>query len=169
MEQFGVEILRHIGGQWLAVFGIVAWVVYKSEIVQRVLGVKAQERTQLSRDQQRLVNNLSEAIARLDRQILAERAARASQREEDRIECDRRLAEIRDECDREMVRMREDIEILIKGEQRWRHLVGNLAQYVAALQRELRESGVEVPRFGGWEKFIAEGGDPMIGIIVPEE
>ena len=37
-----------------------------------------------------------------------------------------------------------------------------VAAYVFALQSELRKAGIEVPRFGGWDKFIEDGGDPLV-------
>lgn len=162
MEQVALGLLRELGGQWLSLALAAAWLLYKSGVVQWVCGIEAGERAQLSSDQQRLVENMQHGLERLDQRLTDEREDCARQLAEGRAERERRIAELREECDRELKTMRDNIDSLVRGESRWRHLVGNLAAYVAALQLELRKVGVEVPRFGGWDKFIAEGGDPLL-------
>lgn len=164
MEKLLLDLLREIAGQWLAVSFAVGWLVYKTGVVQSLVGMERDERAILSQDQQKLVENLQRAVERLDRRVTEEREECSRQLGAASAECDRRLAELRLECDREMKALHQAIETLTKGESRWRHLVGNLAQYVSALQSALRKAGIEVPRFQGWEQFIADGGDPLLSL-----
>lgn len=151
MEVALFDFLRQIGNQWLALAFIGFWAIYKSGLVPKALGLAQAERVQLSKDQQALVDNLRAAMERLEGRL-----------DDEREECARQRAELRAECDRELREMREEIATLIKGEQRWRHLVGNLAVYIDALRSELTKAGIEVPRFQGWAEFIAGGGDPLM-------
>lgn len=164
MEPAAFEFIRSLGSQWLTIAFVIAWVIYKTGVVQAWFGTQTSERAQLSGDQQRLVENLSAALTRLEARIDRERKQGAEQLEAAYRERDARLAELRTECDREAAKLRDEVAALIRGEARWRHLTGNLAQYVAALQAVLRRHGIDVPRFGGWDQFIAEGGDPMMAI-----
>lgn len=151
MEIALFDFLRQIGNQWLALGFIAFWGIYKSGLVQSAFGIKSSERAQLSKDQQNLVDNLRRALGRLERRL-----------DNERDECARQRAELRAECDRELAEMHEQIATLVKGEQRWRHLVSNLAVYIDVLRNELSKAGVEVPRFQGWAEFIASGGDPLV-------
>lgn len=162
MEETLGALARELGGQWGALAIGLVWLIYKSGVVQRLLGVAGTERAQLSTDHQRLVDNMQRSIERLDRRLTAERTEHERRTAADRADCERRLAEFRAECDREIRQLHEAINALTRGEQRWRHLVGNLAQYIASLQAVLRKAGLEVPRFGGWDQFIADGGDPFL-------
>lgn len=164
MEPAALEFVRSLGSQWLSLVFVTAWIIYKTGIVQSWFGARTSERAQLSDDQQAFVDNLQREITRLDRRLDDEREACAQRLAEVLADRERRLAEVRADCDRETARLRTEVETLIRGEARWRHLTGNLAQYVAALQKTLREAGIVVPRFGGWDQFIAEGGDPMMAI-----
>lgn len=158
MDQFWLGLLKELGGQWVAIAGILLWLIYKSGIVPRVLGIEAKERAQLSKDTQDLIDRLHEQIARLDKRIDAERAECDKRSIEERADCERRLMALRVECDREIAALRDDMTLLVKGEARWRHLVGNLAQHIAALRNELHKAGIDIPEFTGWGEFISEGG-----------
>lgn len=147
------DLVQSIGGQWLTVVFVIAWVVYKTRVVPHLFGVKNSERALLSLDQQRLVDNLQATVKALDLRLT-----------EERLECEREMARIRHECDTEMTKLRQSISSMARGEERWRHLTGNLAQYVAALQAILRRASIEVPQFSGWDKFLAEGGEPFVNI-----
>lgn len=158
------DLVQSLGGQWLSVVFIAGWFLYKSQLVQRLFGAQNAERVRLSTDQQLLVSNLQFAIDRLDQRLTEERAECRQLLTAAHNEREARLAELREECDRELKHLRDEIQTLIRGEARWRHLTGNLAQYVAALQTVLRKAAIEVPRFTGWETFIADGGDPLLSL-----
>ena len=165
MDKFFLDLGESIGGQWLAILLGALWLIYKSGVVQRFLGVIARapeaERLRLSLDQQLFIENLHAEIGRLDRRITIEREACDRQLAEATIERNHKLAELRAECDADMRKLSDTITRLAAGESRWRHLTGNLAQYVAALQAQLRKAQIEVPRFTGWDTFIADGGEPF--------
>lgn len=165
MEKFIVDAANDIGGQWLSICLALAWLIYKSGVVQKFFSIAANEpmleRERLSEDQQNLFRNMEATVVRLERRIDADRAEHKRQLEWAAQERSERLAELRAECEGEMRKMEATISTLAAGEGRWRHLTGNLAQYVAALQAALRKHSIEVPRFTGWDRFIAEGGDPV--------
>lgn len=151
MDDTWLRIFEEARNQYGALILLAAWGIYKAGLVQFLTGVRASERVQLSADQHRLVEDLRLQVQGLDARMFEERKGH-----------ERRIQELRTECETEVGKLQDQITTLIKGESRWRHLTGNLAGYVYALQSELRKVGVEVPRFGGWDKFIEDGGDPMI-------
>ncbi len=157
MDEVFQYILAEAGHQYLALVMLALWLVWKTNVVQFLTGVRASERIQLSHDQQNLVDDLRKEVDRVYVRM-----------DEERDEHAKKIQELRVECEAETAKLRDQVAILITGESRWRHLTGNLASYVYALQRELRKVGVEVPRFGGWDKFIEDGGDPLIAFPVGE-
>lgn len=52
-------------------------------------------------------------------------------------------------------RYRQDIESV---DRRWRHLTNNLLAYSQVIVAKLRASGIDVPPFTGWDRFVEEGG-----------
>jgi hypothetical protein len=133
MEALIEHLLGAASNQWLGVVVLALYLVDRTGLVKAWLGGKASAREILSRDQQLLVENLREELERCGK---------------DREDYEARL-KARDER----------IELLIRGEARWRHLVNNLAQYIVALRFQLTKAGIAVPRFRGWDHFIADGGD----------
>lgn len=151
--------IHEIGNQWLAL-GVFAYLaIYHSGVIGRLTGASTAARMQLSKDQQALVENLQGQVMDLHERIISDREACRQEIETIREERAEDIAKIRIECENDLRRMRDQVGTLVAGESRWRHLTSNLATYVAALQFQLRQNKIEVPRFTGWDSFIEEGGD----------
>jgi hypothetical protein len=164
MDQFFLDAARQLAGQWGALVVAALWALYKFglfNVVRRALGAEEAERRRLSRDQLNLIDRLQDDIEEHRKQITDLRRWR----NEDRDECQEMLRTQREECDAEMKSLRAQVELLVKGEARWRHLVGNLAQYIDSLRMKLRNSGIDVVPFDGWRRFTEEGGDLPSGFL----
>lgn len=151
MDSILLDIVRH-AGPWLGVLvallygaekaGVFRWLYRAHHAVERS---KVDEQARFSSDRWKLLDELRQDVEDLRRW-----------RREDNEECYRRIGEL----EKRDTECREQIASLIRDSGRWRHLVGNLAAYIAALRKKMREHGIEVVPFDGWKKFIAEGGDP---------
>jgi hypothetical protein len=122
--------------------GLFRWIMRAHQAVGRT---RMEEQARFSADRWKLVETLRGDVEDLRRW-----------RREDKEECDERISAL----ERRDVECREQIALLIRDIGRWRHLVGNLANYIHALRKKMRDQGIEVVPFDGWKKFIEEGGDP---------
>jgi hypothetical protein len=160
MDSLLPQILHNLSEQWIAALIPVFFALKKLGFFQwlgimRATSDKARfdERQLLSQDQARLIEDLRKELTNLRRW-----------RREDAESCQAQITQLRVECELEQHKLRDQIASLIKDAARWRHLVGNLAQHIAALRYKLQAAGIEVARFEGWTQFITDGGDPSLEI-----
>lgn len=151
MDTLIVGLAKEWGGLGLALLVGMFLLLDKSGLVKRwsessagAAKARMDEREQLSEDQQEFVNNLRADIDNL-----------RQWRAQDNEECEKKLRRLSDRLDA----MFEDNQTWRRDAAKWRHLSGNLAMHVNKMRGALQQHGIDAPRFDGWDRFLAEGGD----------
>lgn len=145
MDTVIVGLAKEWGGIGFAFVVAVFILLDKSGLIKRWSASRTSEREQLSGDIQEFIGNLRTDVANLRTDVENQRRWRAEDKEE---------------CDKKLDAMEERLDTVLKDTAKWRHLAGNLAMHINKDRIAMRAAGIEAPRFAGWDRFLADGGDP---------
>jgi hypothetical protein len=120
---------------WLFVILLLAWLIYKTDLVKLYLSGRKSEREVLNEQQQELVEGFREQLEDFRQRFDGDRRAWA----EERLRLEHALAEA------------------LRDAGRWRHFAMNLGSYIFALERKLSQAGLEVPHFD-WGDMLRRSG-----------
>lgn len=130
-------IWKQFGSPWLFAALVAAWVLRETGLIGVIFGVREKREERFSEERAEFINALT-------KELMETRLRHAT----DIQDLERRLEDAHRRADEERT-----------NAARWRHLLGNMGQYIMRIRFLLEKAGVDPPRFD-WSRFTEEGGDP---------